>query len=711
MTVIKRIEINSFGKFKNYSLELKDGLNELVFDNEFGKSTITDFILFILYGFNKTASKKIALEDNLLKKYLPWHGEALLSGALELERDGKFLRIERTQNDGRKKTVEMRDIGGERIELSDSPGKMLFGVDSDTFERTFLIRQTDIRFSGTGGLEAALKNLVTTGDEDTSYEKAASILTDKNRAYRHICRQSGRIFDIQKELYETELEIHGIGRKLDALKQQSEKSSELSEQYSELSDKEARIYSLLPLAKGTDARRTLKKLEEADSELDKLKAEFGRTAEYAIGTDTVADIAKAFAEHELLEKNALDAANELEAQASKSKQLLEGLPNYEMLRENEAEISVLCAKKPTPRIWLCAVGALLLLFGAAALIFGLTVGSPFAVSGIAALAAGAALTLSGAVFKKKIQIPQKYRMTHAQLKSEYAEYKSRRDGIERQKAVCAEAALKKRKLSDSLEESVRALEKIRSEYNITSPDQLSAAAGASSKTAELSARIKALEEKRKELLTDRTEQELRDTAQLGECEFTEREAEKMLLALSEQKKSVLTRLDALKEDERMFKEQRRLLYLKTEQKTELEKELELAKYRDSVLTLAREALEQAHRQFSEKYSPILNERAGKILSEITGGKYESIFVDRDFNLRIKADGLTYDLGYFSRGTADSVYFAVRMAVCDLISSTEGLPMIMDDPFWSLDTKRAENAHRFSENAAKSRQIIIFSARN
>lgn len=62
MTVIKRLEIISFGKFKDFTLELKSGLNELVHQNEYGKSTITDFILFMLYGFTRTASKKCRLK-------------------------------------------------------------------------------------------------------------------------------------------------------------------------------------------------------------------------------------------------------------------------------------------------------------------------------------------------------------------------------------------------------------------------------------------------------------------------------------------------------------------------------------------------------------------------------------------------------------------------------------------------------------------------
>lgn len=238
MTVIKSLEIISFGKFRNFTLNLKPGLNELVHENEYGKSTITDFIMFMLYGFTKTTSKKLPLEENLLKKYLPWQGEAILSGAMELTQNGKLIRIERMQNDGRKKLVVMRDSGGEELPISDSPGKMLFGVDRETFERTFLIRQTDIKFSGTGGLESALKNLVTTGDEGTSYESAAEALRRKHSKYRHTGRQSGRIFDIQKELGELSVTISQLESELTSLSDAQNELFELEKAVASLDTEE-----------------------------------------------------------------------------------------------------------------------------------------------------------------------------------------------------------------------------------------------------------------------------------------------------------------------------------------------------------------------------------------------------------------------------------------------------------------------------------------
>ena len=45
--IIKKIHINAFGKLKNYDLDLQSGLNVVYGANEYGKSTIMEFIKMI----------------------------------------------------------------------------------------------------------------------------------------------------------------------------------------------------------------------------------------------------------------------------------------------------------------------------------------------------------------------------------------------------------------------------------------------------------------------------------------------------------------------------------------------------------------------------------------------------------------------------------------------------------------------------------------
>lgn len=58
LMIIKTIEIENFGKFHDFKLEnLSSGVNYIEGENEFGKSTITEFVRRIFYGFPDNRSK------------------------------------------------------------------------------------------------------------------------------------------------------------------------------------------------------------------------------------------------------------------------------------------------------------------------------------------------------------------------------------------------------------------------------------------------------------------------------------------------------------------------------------------------------------------------------------------------------------------------------------------------------------------------------
>ena len=79
-----KLQIRSFGKFKDYTFLPQEGLNALCEANEFGKTTLIYFIYYMFYGY----------DAKLLKRYLPWSGEEL-AGALEFSKEGRTWRIER----------------------------------------------------------------------------------------------------------------------------------------------------------------------------------------------------------------------------------------------------------------------------------------------------------------------------------------------------------------------------------------------------------------------------------------------------------------------------------------------------------------------------------------------------------------------------------------------------------------------------------------
>lgn len=62
---IKSLYISSFGKIKNYSLDLTGGINCIFENNGWGKSTLSVFIKAMFYGLNDT--KRNVLENERIK--------------------------------------------------------------------------------------------------------------------------------------------------------------------------------------------------------------------------------------------------------------------------------------------------------------------------------------------------------------------------------------------------------------------------------------------------------------------------------------------------------------------------------------------------------------------------------------------------------------------------------------------------------------------
>ena len=67
---IKKIHIAGFGKHVDFDMQFDDGFNIYTFDNEWGKSTILEFIRAMFYGLRKnTKSNNISDYD----RYKPWN--------------------------------------------------------------------------------------------------------------------------------------------------------------------------------------------------------------------------------------------------------------------------------------------------------------------------------------------------------------------------------------------------------------------------------------------------------------------------------------------------------------------------------------------------------------------------------------------------------------------------------------------------------------
>ena len=131
------------------------------------------------------------------------------------------------------------------------------------------------------------------------------------------------------------------------------------------------------------------------------------------------------------------------------------------------------------------------------------------------------------------------------------------------------------------------------------------------------------------------------------------------------------------------------------------------------ITLAQELLREADQEIQSRFSPALSGLAAKYMNEMTGGRYEDVLVGQDFSARTRVQGDTVarDAEFLSAGTADLMYLAVRLAVCELaLPDGEPCPLILDDALVNLDETREAQAMNLLKRIALKRQVILFTCR-
>ena len=128
------------------------------------------------------------------------------------------------------------------------------------------------------------------------------------------------------------------------------------------------------------------------------------------------------------------------------------------------------------------------------------------------------------------------------------------------------------------------------------------------------------------------------------------------------------------------------------------------------IRLSIDALDTANAELQSRFSPALGRRTAEIFGELTGHRYRNVLLDRDLRLSAEPAGnMVYrDASLLSAGTADQLYLAARLAICDLVLPKENkVPIILDDALANFDDDRCAAALRWLKQAAQDRQILLF----
>jgi DNA repair exonuclease SbcCD ATPase subunit len=143
----------------------------------------------------------------------------------------------------------------------------------------------------------------------------------------------------------------------------------------------------------------------------------------------------------------------------------------------------------------------------------------------------------------------------------------------------------------------------------------------------------------------------------------------------------------------------------------------LATWREQLTALQRRArvydrtlreIESAEQATMKTATRFLEQRMDGDIERVTGGRYRRVEVDdRTLDIRLFAPekGAWVDVRSLSQGTLDLVYLAARLGLVRLVTGDRRPPLVLDDPFVTLDDDRARRALALLKEIARDFQVI------
>ncbi|MCQ2418595.1 MAG: AAA family ATPase [Clostridia bacterium] len=706
----------SFGKL-NDTMTLDGGLDLITAPNEAGKSTWTAFLIAMFYGID-TAERASKGNLPVKTKYKPWSG-APMQGTVELEWNGRRITLER-RSTAKAPMSEFRAYetasGLPVPELSaENCGEVLLGAKREVFFRSALLRQLDLQVTKDAELEKKLASLVTTGDETASFYVAERKLRDlRNR----ICRAGTGILPQTKARHaEVERELSDIHLVQQSCIDLAASQKQLETKKNHLGEVLERIGRAEQIRKARRLREAQAQIAEQEKTVASLKELTGRLPDVSALHALKSRCRKA--EDTLhtaeMEKLALPAAP-----ASPSlPEWLEGRSEEKAraeAKQAQEEARGLQEAKEQNYLPFCVI-AIVLTLGAAALglfvhpaVYSLC--AVFAALGVFFLARGRKQKkLHTERLKKAEAICSRYGVqTQEDIPAELArqlavrrEYEQDRDHYE-QRVLATE---------QGIDEAQAQIDALLSEIAVFAPQAKTLPEAVEALMAAEHAHDAFLTEER---ALARSQQQLESLQQLvgdvppeseKELEVLEDEHE-VRAAYQQTVRDLQNATDQLNIARGRISAKADAVMLGAESE-QLSNQIEALEKRSAAITLAYERLMQANDSLQARFSPQLSQLAGTYFGELTGGTYDRIFLDREMNIQVTRsdDPLQRPVQALSCGTADQLYFAVHLAMAELLLNPD-CPLILDDALINFDDERAKRAIKLLLRQSAQRQVIVFS---
>ena len=208
--IIEKIEIKSFGRLRDMTLEFSSSLNVIEGQNEAGKSTIAAFIKYMLFGFD-SLEDEFSLSER--RKRINWETGVAEGTMIVRVKDKRYLISRFTapsdKPDGRSAFKEESSIidmdSGTTAFGKQLAGEVFFGVSRELFENTAFIGQIGDTSVNEGSVKESIENILFSGSEKINNQRAMSKISEKMEGLVHRGGGGGMVHELMRKQEELEV--------------------------------------------------------------------------------------------------------------------------------------------------------------------------------------------------------------------------------------------------------------------------------------------------------------------------------------------------------------------------------------------------------------------------------------------------------------------------------------------------------------------------
>ena len=649
----------TYGKLNQAQLDLQPGLNVICAPNEGGKSTWSRFLLTMFYGLNTRQRGDLADKN----RFQPWNG-APMQGRLELSAGEKLLVLSRrTQRTDAPMGVFSCTYAGTDTPVSDLDaahcGEALLGVPQSVYQRCAFIPSGSMAINADADLERRINALISTGEEKVSFLQAENRL--KKQLHQRKYNRTGAIPQLEAE----------IGELMAA---RAEVKS--------LAEQETFLHSQLLQAQQEQKERLLIRQREIQRQAQEKQQQLLQLPDSA----TLQNINEQLgAVRSLAEQaqQAEDAAEQQDAAIQAQLQELNRNPLHPMTK-SELETQLQIQPPAPPQVAQLLICLSLSLCSGGFLWYELDRPQ---ILWLCIACAATALTAGSFLWLliKRLRLQQQRRRElkrQEELRKLAESYLPLLEEVERQRSLLQQ---QRQAAADSGARVRSALVQLLGQVRQWAPEARSAT--------DIRRFVQQTTQRREDLT-----QEIRQT-QSGVLQVQPDDTDGTCARLQQQIAQIQGRLAAIGQPDDLERQLRSM----QEQLAQLQGEYD-------ALAMALDSLRTANVALQNRFSPELGRRAAEIFADMTGSDWSSILLDREFHLSAETDSdpTRRNVQLLSTGTADQLYLAVRLAICEMILPTEqNPPLILDDALLTFDDMRLGKTLDYLTRLGEKRQILLF----